>query len=498
MEKIINECIANLKQLLQSRNCRREAISQRRVNVLITALSNAMQKSDLQLCVWIIVQQTQILSLQSLECSQYPNYDHFDLNLMNKAYQNESRLYSDIAITPSLAELRAILESTRQRLFISSPRLSIEFLDKSSQKVNGIKKIHRIWLGKTPHENNLTTALGGNRAVSECWHNFHNGHKTPYNQIEHILWTNVPELLHCYCSEPQDKTINPTTVSKVQPKLLNNFTVKSIDELFNDDDGIIKKIYGIVHSFIHFKEYAFASDLLRFLIMYKHGGLYLDFPYCHAHNESKVIFKPSKETVKVAFRASPFGLTVANPHSFTSRNASYSAHKALQGNAASPQFNGYIDSHMLYCGHEKSPMFYNVLTLIERLINSPKRTKKFVIAEYRKRIYSIIPNQWLESKDESYEDFLRNQRDIIQLYSPAALTNVFPLLQSLIDFGYVFPEDPRLFNSPFRLHEECKFHFVFKSQHKSPMINVTALNIKRPINSSWAKASFTQKPSGQI
>ncbi len=495
MEKIINECITNLNQLLHSKHCRRETITQRRINVLITALSNAMKDSDLQLCVWIIVQQSQILSLQSLDRGQYPHYDSFDLDLMNKMYQNQTSLYSNIAITPCLAELKSVLESARQRLFISSPHLSTEFLDKSLPEVNGIKKIHRIWLGRTPHENKLAIASGGNRAVSECWHNFHNGRKTPNDQIENILWTNVPELIHCYCQND----FTSARVQKTQPKLLNNFTVKPIDELFADNkDETIKKIYGIIYSFIHFKEYAFASDLLRFLIMYKHGGLYLDFPYSNAHNTEKIIFKPSRETVKVAFRPSLFGLTVANTHTFTSINASYSANRSLQSNSVAPQFSGYIDSHMLYCGHEKSSMFHNVLALIERLINSPKRTEKFPISEYRKKVYSIIPNQWLDSKEENYEKFLRNQRETIQLHSPAVLTNVFPLLQSLIDFGYIYPENPRLINSPFKIHEECKLLFSFKSQYKLPTINVKALNIKRSVDSSWSKVNFTQKPSGEI
>ncbi|UDQ96622.1 hypothetical protein AAEX28_06055 [Lentisphaerota bacterium WC36G] len=489
MKKIIEDCLKALNSLLQDKICQREVTTVRRVQIIINALSKALREDDIQDAIWIIIQQLEILSSNIATPERHPTYNVSEIGLVARKYAMHSGLFSVVPTTPGLSALHSILKGTHQKIFISFPSFSTHYLDKSNPAINGVQKIHRIWLGKTPSDENLTLAIGGNLAIKECWVNMHDGVKTPNHQIETILWTNVNELLMCYDDKER----------KLKSRLFNNFIVKNIDELFPESsDHFFSKLKGIVDSFIKFEEYAFASDVLRFLIMYHHGGLYVDFPYCHAHMSGARIFKPAIDSVKVAFRKRG-NVTIAHANTFSPEMASVLKQKKVMASAGAPEFSGYIDSHLLYCGHEKSAMFLNVLKLIERLINAKGRGgKNFPLATHRTKIFQTLPQEWLRYNYQTYDEFLQYSRDLLQINTPAQLTNVFPLLQSMIDYGYIIPENPRKINTKYRLLDQCKIECNIFMHYKIPMIEVDSLNIKRIVKSSWIKPSFSGRPYGEV
>ncbi|PVZ65701.1 hypothetical protein [Pelagibaculum spongiae] len=119
----------------------------------------------------------------------------------------------------------------------------------------GQASTHRIWVGKNPGKRKIISWAATNKVIE------HNWFKRP---MTHYLWTDNPMLLNLSESTPS----------------LKYFKVKSIAELHSstteNNFQVINRSLGLALSFIQWREFSFACDVLRHIVMYRFGGLYLD------------------------------------------------------------------------------------------------------------------------------------------------------------------------------------------------------------------------------
>ena len=139
-----------------------------------------------------------------------------------------------------------------------------------SQKPRIPLKTHRMWLTHPVYSiemmesvQNITLfeeILRSNRELDDDNHTW-----------EHYFWTN-------------DVTLIPKTVSWFST---NGFIIKEISELPSDVYDPIME--GIVNSYLE-ERIGAASDLIRFMVLYVHGGFYMDMDYFVREFDNEIIY----------------------------------------------------------------------------------------------------------------------------------------------------------------------------------------------------------------
>ncbi|PVZ71727.1 hypothetical protein [Pelagibaculum spongiae] len=209
---------------------------------------------------------------------------------------------------------------------------------------DGVAIIHRVWLGSSPDEECLIRVANTNRNLERHWR--------VKGRVAHILWTNAPTLL-----------------AQKHSKLYGVFEIKDINELMVLADKVCD-LNTRVRSYILWKQYSYACDILRILALYFYGGLYLDFTWVSdfigtGFDATKNdVFSPKKSTDKIykelsSERIIPFHFQhdkVTNDHLLT--------HELISRDKRSSAFmhvNHFVDNNILYSGAQESPFIREIL-----------------------------------------------------------------------------------------------------------------------------------------
>ncbi|PVZ70556.1 glycosyltransferase [Pelagibaculum spongiae] len=213
--------------------------------------SNIEEWPDVVFCCALIVKITNQVFYETIVKHKLPL-------TCNARFLDSTELYIDTwSYNKDKAQKIKVIFSRITRLIIN-----VLFPIESISRKPGVKVIHRIWVGKTPSQDILTSIAAANLKIQAFWPN--SGSAKCY------LWTDCHALLN-------------------NSRNTYNFEVRHINELLNisslqkNDPRLFETTRSLVNLFIGRSFFAHAVDLLRLLALYKYGGLYLDFGFIFPH-----------------------------------------------------------------------------------------------------------------------------------------------------------------------------------------------------------------------
>ena len=290
---------------------------------------------------------------------------------------------------------------------------------KYSPFVSGETVIHRIWLGKTPSEENLKKVALGNLAVEKQWIDYKTERPV---KAKKMLWTNNKAMLN----------------NKEYYHSLCGSEIMDISSLFS----LRSEYYQYVHNFLARDEFALASDILRFMILEQYGGLYLGFRWTDARTHTKKKFNPVRYSLIFYSGANAIQILLKTPQESLSKYARIKT-------ACNPQqplcMDRVLDSEITYCGHKHNYYFTHVLNnFIELYETAQKSSRNIHFKAYRTAKYKTVQDSLKLTKTSSLKDIprlLRTQMMIELLKNPTInvglLTNVLSFYQALLDLNYI-------------------------------------------------------------
>ncbi len=221
---IISGCISKLEQY--SKWYQLSSRHKKRAKLLIQQLKNFYNSGEYTLCCNIIYMQL-ILHQQQLPDQKRPLEHLYGLNSLGKP-QLDQKL---TRMVKSKDRLYSILINTYKDL------LKLETYHNINTKP--CYGIHWVWLGYQLTSSDIYR-------IKACKKHFRRLY--PNKNLTFHLWTNNPALVF------PDSEIN-----------IENIAIFAH-----------RSIYARVQVFLRYREYAFASDIVRLLILERYGGLYLD------------------------------------------------------------------------------------------------------------------------------------------------------------------------------------------------------------------------------
>ncbi|QSH41963.1 hypothetical protein P0136_05310 [Lentisphaerota bacterium ZTH] len=259
--------------------------------------------------------------------------------------------------------------------------------------------IHRIWLGKFPGIEAIEKICLCDAHLDKIWK-----HPRTSGSIKKIsfLWTNNQKLLN---------------FGKFRNLIIKDYRLLT---------GSSPEFSQYVDSFLIHREYAFASDILRFLALYEFGGCFLGMPWqpqlnidWHYNNS---VFKPTDTTMKF-FNFDFGGYTVKADFPFTVNDD-----LNLENRKCQMRVLACIDSDICYTGMPHSPLLQCIKNILLRIIQGSHGMN--VMASYRKKLheYAVLFKSEIAQRDSSFN-------------VGGTVTNYYPLLTGLIKMGYaeLFP-----------------------------------------------------------
>ncbi|WP_158527380.1 hypothetical protein [Pelagibaculum spongiae] len=257
--------------------------------------------------------------------------------------------------------------SAKEKIKLQCDSFFMEYFNKKtieSESVDsaaGVAIIHRIWLGKFPDEQQLLLVAMANRRIAAQWKN--------KKSVTHYLWTNNPGLLAL-----SDK------------KLHGVFQIMDIRVLLEQAD-LVCDVGHRAMSFLAWRQYAYCSDMLRVLLMYFYGGLYLDFSWVNSETNALEDFNPKESSVKLyqkaidkpelaTFYKKPFVL------GGDSKEIDYFFNNyRTKNNQSQPSGffrpSHYIDNNVLYAGRARSAFFSDALHSMNDALSSNDFLKEY-------------------------------------------------------------------------------------------------------------------------
>ncbi|MCP3966842.1 MAG: hypothetical protein GY750_17670 [Lentisphaerae bacterium] len=165
----------------------------------------------------------------------------------------------------------------------------------------------------------------------------------------------------------------------------------------------------------------------------------------------------------------------------------------------SNEFCDSIDSDVLYIGKTMHPVFTRVIEIICELIPEiSEKQKTSFITGYRKAKYDTIMLSWMQDKTSNSSNYFGPSSEKVdtelRTHKAGVITNVFPLAQALVDYGYIFIEDPTERDKDLTISNENTF-VVEKPPHN---FFIPELDISRPGSSSWTKLDLKHKLSSEL
>lgn len=209
-----------------------------------------------------------------------------------------------------------------------------------------------------------------------------------------------------------------------------------------------RSIYARVQVFLRYREYAFASDIVRLLILERYGGLYLDVswgaPMLTDLSTSQNIFDLGEHAISL-MEYSNAKLNILRHNIVSDKSMHYNSvigqHRFNMENELFYVKVSHIDTHMLYVGITSHPLIVRTIEIIENIFNNEKTMH--ILQRYR----SIILEQGKISAFTKYcgvVDPSRSELETLKfsgmLGNPGAFTNVYPISQAAYDLG-LYVED---------------------------------------------------------
>ncbi|MCP3966188.1 MAG: hypothetical protein GY750_04460 [Lentisphaerae bacterium] len=453
-----------------------------RASFIANCLEDALQKKDFDRAVWIITEQARVMFTRQKFAGAPAN--------LERAYGSVTEHASPPPGENSGDLYYSIIHGTYQELLevIKPPAPS---------SVPGVAQIHRVWMGRDPGQQRLTAIRSGNIAMERIWRNCRT------NQAilpEQFLWTNVKALLN---------------LENRGRKLMGTINVRHVDEL--ETNCCNPNIFKYIRSFIHRSELAFASDLLRFVIMEQHGGLFLGTPWKTASRElieatikyvdgeglfgrnfaKPQLFSPNENTLKTFFLPCSYPTYFINtPGAGLDKN--YLNSILIKSGIESFAWGlaGTPDTDICYVGRKNNPVFVRAIEIICELFNDigEKNLDKF-ITSYRKLRYKNIKEKWLHDREGKYGDPLKPGSKMVDSelreVKAGEITNVYPMAQALADYGYIAFKTALSYEKLLSLAPD--FAFIVK---ETPLgFFIPELDLFREGSSSWTNVSLKDKLS---
>ncbi|PVZ72223.1 glycosyltransferase [Pelagibaculum spongiae] len=164
-------------------------------------------------------------------------------------------------------------------------------VEASIKHTSGVAIIHRIWLGKEVSLNRITEVLMSDLAISKIWRSFETN-ETISRDVKFVIWA--------------DRKLLAFEIPKYIAKY---FLIYDLESLFEEFKFSFTKSPLVSHSlisaarvFILRKQYATATDILRMMVLYLYGGLYLDFEFERNHDITgrySLSFSPSASSLRL-------------------------------------------------------------------------------------------------------------------------------------------------------------------------------------------------------
>ncbi len=384
---------------------------------LLYELQGAKSRNDYDHCAFLIEEQIQLLGEKNLTINE---------EIVSRISRNTKITDQTLGQDPLFRKFSsAVIKAYR----------GLKLLKVTQFHAPGIAIIHRVWLGGNPSDERTTAAAAGNRAVMKKWYV---NPTTLATDIQQVIWTN-----------------NKAFLLKSGDKTVHGITIRSIDELFSGDDSM----YKYVKSFVHRGEFAFASDLLRFIILKHYGGLFLGMPWRPSPIQEKTpnIFCPSLYTVRALYMDTHEihnELKLLNPFEGLKSGYFNMLDKIIKNPESFCNMVGIVDSDLLYAGCPNHPYICHALNIIEELISHGlKITDDQYFSAYRRRKYKTVLEKWLKqfsspsterltthslsSEIKSANDIFSNELRGNLTINVTILTHVFALVQAFVDLGYM-------------------------------------------------------------
>ena len=412
----------------------------------------------------IIRDQVRLFIYKESEYHTMPNPDIYSRNIDEKFISKANKTnFSDYFY-------KILIEALRRLIAIKgSPEV-----DKS-----GIAITHRVWVGSALTDELIANIKSANLKLKRQWADIKT--KRPV-KLKHYIWTNRSELLNGYIT-------------------VDDCEFKDIETLFDYFDPL----HSFYQAFIHNKEYAFASDIIRYQACYKYGGLFLGMAWSNNPfvGESPK-FMPHANDVKVFTTRSIGHATLTSqlfPSPYHKQIKNYIEHKNLLCEVALSTYD-HVDSDLLYVGRPKHPLLYLIIDYQRQALTAVSvGSTTTVLKNYRIQLYKQLPKE-IRDQSCSKEEILKKVTDKVKNYyanNLGLVTNTMPLEQALIDLGY-FTMSPFSARPATAQHIELlnQYKFIITSS-KHDVYNICfLLGLKRTTTQSWLKVRFDRKPYSEI
>ena len=474
--EIIENCIQKLRRysswgVFQWRRHRERA------RVVADSLQNALDNNDIVKCQNIIIDQIRLMSSDEPTRPGEASHELYSVRSRFAASPKSKNLFGDYY---------KILYQTMQQ-FVSRGNPDPE--------APGVAIIHHIWVGNPLEEDKMRKLMAVNHHLRRWWRNPQTNQPV---KVRAILWTD------------DDNMINRAPYSESMKNSRSYPEIRHIDELMVRDDNL-PPMTGYIRSMLHSNEPSFASDILRQIIMYKYGGLFLGMPWEFAHPSDPETFEPTSSTLK--FKIQQIGQVysyIRQPFTgmgdegyLKNFKQHFNPDKNFRGKAKeSVKLTFIVGGDAMYCGHAGHEVFRLILQivyeLLERLVPNPQDE---YITGYRVLMRNYLPNLLREGADPQ-EIFMRGARAAsLTDVHPGIVLDEFPVLQALMDLGYVVPcgNAADVPDATYVL----KHPYGFEIQHEAVDVGgsrlfLDELNLLRGRALSWLRPDPKSKLSSEI
>ena len=355
----------------------------------------------------------------------------------------------------------------------------------------GTAVIHRIWIGRELSEDKLRKVMLANMRIADNWYDCRTGRKA---KVKSILWTNNKKMM---TGAVYSKTL---CCSRFYPEM------RDIAELVNCDD--IPPLQKYIMSMIHENELSFACDILRLVIMFKFGGLFLGIPWEFMSTPPSEKFRPKAATLKLFTRCFT-RKTVFLKMPFTALGCGY--HRSFKEHfipattrfgelANCVRFTFLCGGDAMYIGHEGHQLFFFTLKIINELLDVMTPDPECGhFAGFRLFMRKVMPEKLRQGATEQQVFDLTLKNVGIGDFHPAVVLDQYPIMQSLMDLGYFEPkyssrEAGVEFSIPFRF----RFNVVMSGSSANRIMTIKELNINRQTSLSWLRPNITSKLSSEL
>ena len=327
---------------------------------------------------------------------------------------------------------------------------------------DGIKIVHRVWLGRNLSHDEIKKILSCNIHLQNIWV-LTGVNSKKRAKLKFIIWTNNKHLL-------------------ASNSLYPNLEIRNYRELLEID----KRFSQYVESFIYHKEFAFASDILRFIAIYNYGGLFLGIGWYEVgmYLQYKTEFEPTLDTIQVFFTpVQEEEVVLEFNYGITTNGEIFSEEFVF-----TPKY--LVDSEILYTGIKFSPFIGYILEMLYIILSKQDQLPRCGRAMTNSRAHkkrSVQSKRFASNKEEFQAPITKD----ISLNTGIS-TNVYPLCIALAHMEMFLDDEEFVMIATYDLLIQG-----FKTKSSEIVLFCKKLGITRPLSASWTKFSSPYRPYGE-